>query len=202
MLECTVCTGYLCPDQTSQPSAFIIIFFCLSVSLHRTAADITVPSHFYSGHSLLGQTLATHEVLISAACLDLCTSHPKCVSYNYQYAGPAPHRCELNDATAKMCPGSVKPRTGFKYCEDRVRTQAVKRPRKTYDTKTPRKLMNQNEQTKGEDRKQEKENDEVSNPFLSFQDASGKVDCFLEGRSSLSSIFSKCQANGAHLSRK
>ena len=59
-----------------------------------------------------------------AKCNEICVNHPRCLSYNYQFATwLAKHKCEINDATATMCPQDMFITIftlEYRYYEDRV----------------------------------------------------------------------------------
>ncbi|KAL9959490.1 hypothetical protein ACROYT_G032817 [Oculina patagonica] len=72
------------------------------------------------GHALIGHVFSTHNVNLFPECHELCLQAPRCLSYNYEYKSTsANHVCEINDATDKMCPGSLVRKPGFKYYEDK-----------------------------------------------------------------------------------
>ncbi|XP_078342889.1 serum amyloid P-component-like [Oculina patagonica] len=75
------------------------------------------------GHALIGHVISTYTVNLFPECQELCTQAPRCLSYNYEYKSTSSnHVCEINDATDKMCPGSLVRKPGFKYYEDKDST--------------------------------------------------------------------------------
>ena len=73
------------------------------------------------GHVFLGHAISTSHVTSLPHCHLFCVEHPKCLSYNFQYASASPtHQCEINYATGKMCPHNITRKEGFKYYEDTV----------------------------------------------------------------------------------
>ncbi|KAL9959491.1 hypothetical protein ACROYT_G032818 [Oculina patagonica] len=71
------------------------------------------------GHALIGHVISTHNVNLFPECHELCLQTPRCLSYNYEYKSTSSnHVCDINDATDKMCPGSLVRKPGFKYYED------------------------------------------------------------------------------------
>ncbi|KAL9959489.1 hypothetical protein ACROYT_G032816 [Oculina patagonica] len=75
------------------------------------------------GYILSGHTFSTQQVSSYPFCHKLCSEHPRCLSYNYQVSSPSSsHVCEINDATAKMCPHDMVKTTGYKYYEDKDAT--------------------------------------------------------------------------------
>lgn len=75
------------------------------------------------GTILDGHVISTHKVDSLAHCDEICVNHPRCLSYNYEFATMLPkHNCEINDATGTMCPQDMLRTRGYRYYEDQDTT--------------------------------------------------------------------------------
>ncbi|KAJ7335989.1 Neuronal pentraxin-1 [Desmophyllum pertusum] len=96
--------------------------------IESTSADYVQPSCAAKsrifiateGHVLNGHVISTHNVNLIPECHELCLQTPLCLSYNYEYKSTSSSQvCEINDATERMCPGSLARKQGFKYYEEK-----------------------------------------------------------------------------------